>query len=339
MSPAYQGNSQPDVLLAPGHGRRPDGRLDNGATTPDGRHEQGEGNRILTLVERRLIDVYGLTVVRQPQGGPNFDGTITDINRLKPRLWLEAHHDWIGAPRGGFGFHRNQTVAHPLQSRQQLKLCQALEQAYRREGLPTRGHMVFLPTTNPPVRPAIITRTSVPLGTLWEIDRIGEAGATHAKAIADGIAGALGAVPVQSDGRYTVKRGDTLSAIAKAHGVTVQALVAANGIANPNLIHPGQQLTIPPKTPTPTPTPAPRPVEPWRGKQVRAKADVRFYDRPGWHPTNPTAGIIKAGHRFGGGIHELRTVGGGRQYLASNSAGRRVWVTANPRYVELVNSR
>jgi spore germination protein len=44
---------------------------------------------------------------------------------------------------------------------------------------------------------------------------------------------------------YAVQRGDTLYAIAQRFGTTVSALVAANRIPNPNLIYPGQVLTIP----------------------------------------------------------------------------------------------
>ena len=43
---------------------------------------------------------------------------------------------------------------------------------------------------------------------------------------------------------YTVKRGDTLSAIATRYQTTVQQLVTENGISNPNLIYPGQVLRI-----------------------------------------------------------------------------------------------
>ena len=46
-------------------------------------------------------------------------------------------------------------------------------------------------------------------------------------------------------GSYTVQAGDTLSAIANRFGTSYQAIAQANGIANPNLIHPGQTLTIP----------------------------------------------------------------------------------------------
>ena len=46
---------------------------------------------------------------------------------------------------------------------------------------------------------------------------------------------------------YTVKRGDTLTAIAEKYGVTVQAIVALNGIANPDVIKAGQKIKIPSK--------------------------------------------------------------------------------------------
>ncbi|HNR90872.1 MAG TPA: LysM peptidoglycan-binding domain-containing protein [Dokdonella sp.] len=45
---------------------------------------------------------------------------------------------------------------------------------------------------------------------------------------------------------HTVQRGDTLSGIAQQHGVSLSSLIAANPqIANPNLIHPGQEVRIP----------------------------------------------------------------------------------------------
>lgn len=43
---------------------------------------------------------------------------------------------------------------------------------------------------------------------------------------------------------YTVKSGDTLSAIAKKYGTTYQKIADDNGIANPNKIYPGQKLVI-----------------------------------------------------------------------------------------------
>ena len=56
--------------------------------------------------------------------------------------------------------------------------------------------------------------------------------------------------PVQAQtapgtGTYTVVAGDTLGEIATRHGVTLEALIAANGILDPNLLEVGQVLTIP----------------------------------------------------------------------------------------------
>ena len=43
---------------------------------------------------------------------------------------------------------------------------------------------------------------------------------------------------------YTVKSGDTLSAIAKKYGTTYQKIAKDNGIADPNKIYPGQKLVL-----------------------------------------------------------------------------------------------
>jgi LysM repeat protein len=44
---------------------------------------------------------------------------------------------------------------------------------------------------------------------------------------------------------YTVQPGDTLSEIAQRFGTSVDVLVEANSIENPDLIFPGQRLQIP----------------------------------------------------------------------------------------------
>ena len=48
-----------------------------------------------------------------------------------------------------------------------------------------------------------------------------------------------------TDEVYTVKAGDTLSAIARKYNTTYQVLAKYNGIANPNIINIGQKIKIP----------------------------------------------------------------------------------------------
>jgi LysM repeat protein len=52
--------------------------------------------------------------------------------------------------------------------------------------------------------------------------------------------------PPPTPGLYTIKKNETLSKIATAHGITLEELLAANPqIKNPNKIAEGQQITIP----------------------------------------------------------------------------------------------
>lgn len=49
---------------------------------------------------------------------------------------------------------------------------------------------------------------------------------------------------------YTVKKGDTLSGIARKYNTTVEALASTNGIKNVDVIRVGQVLQIPTKETT-----------------------------------------------------------------------------------------
>lgn len=72
-------------------------------------------------------------------------------------------------------------------------------------------------------------------------------------------AGLVSAGP-QEQQSYVVQRGDNLYRIALRFGTTVDAIVRANGLANPGLIFAGQTLIIPPPggvQPTPAPTQPP----------------------------------------------------------------------------------
>ena len=50
----------------------------------------------------------------------------------------------------------------------------------------------------------------------------------------------------RSEASYTVRQGDTLWAIAKAQGISLQALLEVNPqIRNPNRIYPGDKVVLP----------------------------------------------------------------------------------------------
>jgi LysM repeat protein len=78
---------------------------------------------------------------------------------------------------------------------------------------------------------------------------------------------------------YEVRRGDGLRAIARANGVSLVALLQANGLRADSTIHPGQVLAIPPGGVSPVPAPGPTtpPAATNTGSlpaQVRAHADL-----------------------------------------------------------------
>lgn len=62
--------------------------------------------------------------------------------------------------------------------------------------------------------------------------------------------------PAASASTYTVRPGDTLSRIAVQQGVTVDGLVAANGLTRPDRIYAGQVLTLPESGASARPAPA-----------------------------------------------------------------------------------
>lgn len=65
------------------------------------------------------------------------------------------------------------------------------------------------------------------------------------------------ALDIAPGGNYTVKSGDNLSKIAKAHGTTVEALTAANSLTDPNKLAVGQLLNVGQSEMPPLPRPRP----------------------------------------------------------------------------------
>ncbi|HWQ14933.1 MAG TPA: LysM peptidoglycan-binding domain-containing protein [Roseiflexaceae bacterium] len=100
------------------------------------------------------------------------------------------------------------------------------------------------PTTPRPTAPTILEITPAPTQNI--------------DATATSYARRLAPTPTPS-GLYVVQPGDTLSQLAEAFGTTVDEIMAANGLTDPNAIQAGQTLIIPslaPRSPAFETTPA-----------------------------------------------------------------------------------
>ena len=97
---------------------------------------------------------------------------------------------------------------------------------------------------------------------------------THRLAIAGAEPDASTTVPPGV--RYVVQPGDTLSAIARRFGTTVEAIVSANALADPDEIIVGQVIFVPTTGPAPSPTPASTALVVRRGDASRRTVALSF---------------------------------------------------------------
>jgi LysM repeat protein len=95
----------------------------------------------------------------------------------------------------------------------------------------------LLPTASPTAAPTPTTR-STPSPAVSASARPSPTAAASATPT---LSPSLGAQPLV----HTVSRGESLSFIADQYGVSLDEIIELNGLQNPNLIVPGQQLLIP----------------------------------------------------------------------------------------------
>lgn len=115
------------------------------------------------------------------------------------------------------------------------------------------------------------------------------------------VLGTLGGlvVPGSAAGRvHTIKRGETLGAIARQYGVSLPALTAANGLADPNRIVAGATLSVPGWG-------APATVPPALPTAAPGKAPAEWS-----HKLQPGETLEQVARRFGVGVSALAAANG-----------------------------
>jgi LysM repeat protein len=89
---------------------------------------------------------------------------------------------------------------------------------------------------------------------------------------------AAGSTPAGTSGQvHVVQRGDTLSSIAARYGTTAASIAAANGLANPNYLYPGQRLRLPAGEAAAAPAIVPAPAANGGKRIVVDLSDQRMY--------------------------------------------------------------
>jgi membrane-bound lytic murein transglycosylase D len=173
---------------------------------------------------------------------------------------------------------------------------------YARPGDLARALGVDLDTlkeANPALRPSVWNESKyVPKGYALRVPR-----AALPRPISQGIA----AVPRElrfarqtRDASYTVQRGDTLSTIARRHGVRMSELVALNGLKSRNRIRIGQKIRLPSDGARPTRTVAYEP-----STRTQSPTQPEPLPSSGYYEVRRGDNLTRIAQRFGLDVAEL----------------------------------
>lgn len=116
-----------------------------------------------------------------------------------------------------------------------------------------------MPTVSPGEEAVTMTFTATPIGEIATLTpSLGVGTATLTPEVTTVTPAPSGPTPSPSAGTtYVVQAGDTIFSIARAYGVSPQAIVQANALTDPDRIALGQELSIPAAEATPTQTALP----------------------------------------------------------------------------------
>lgn len=244
------------VYIDPGHGGTDPGAIGNGLV------EKVWNLEVALKLEKKLKDLgHQVKMSRRTDKGLSLSARAADANKWGADVFISIHFN----AGGGFGWedfiYNGSIQANTKKYQDQVHA--AVIPILSKHGLGNRGkkraNFAVLRETK---MEAVLIEGGFVDTSDYLILRKESYKDDIATAMADGIQDYLGntqpakrepvkatPAPAPAPGKtsgptYTVKSGDTLGAIAKAHGVTVDNLVAWNNISDPNLIVTGQNLTV-----------------------------------------------------------------------------------------------
>lgn len=104
---------------------------------------------------------------------------------------------------------------------------------------------------------------------------------------------------------YQVKRGDTLTEIARAHHTTVQALAKRNKLADPNRLLAGQRLEVPSEHAASKPHTAAKPAAKKSGPATKKPADKKAKPAPKKAAKAPARALVSYVARRGDSLYSI----------------------------------
>lgn len=236
------------IAIDAGHGINTAGKR-----TPSGEREWTFNNKVAQALINRLNDYQNVQITRLDDPTGKRDVPLKErtdkANKFKADVLISCHHN---ANTGKWGAWAGTETYHYPNSTSGRKLAQAIHpNVVKAYGLRDRGiksanfHML-----RESRMPAILIEggfmdSTIDIKKLRDDNVLKRAGIN----IADAVAKYLGLKEkskqtVASGSTYTVKKGDTLSGIAKRFNTTVNKLVSVNNISNPDLIRVGQKLNL-----------------------------------------------------------------------------------------------
>ena len=235
------------IAIDAGHGINTAGKR-----TPGGEREWTFNNKVVLALIDRLNRYEGAEITRLDDPTGRRDVLLRDrtnkANKFNADILISVHHN---ANTGRWGTWTGTETYHYPNSTNGNKLAQAIHPSVvKAYGLRDRGiksanfHML-----RESRMPAILIEggfmdSEIDIKKLRNDNVLGKAGRNTADALAEYFNLKEKPKETTDESTYTVKKGDTLSAIAKRFSTTVDKLVKDNNIKDANLINVGQKLNV-----------------------------------------------------------------------------------------------